>query len=76
MFFYNFRISGQISVQRCILEAKKYKSRYSESVDAYIEEAVIRRELSDNYCFYQKNYDNINGAYDWARNTLIDHKYE
>jgi deoxyribodipyrimidine photo-lyase len=55
--------AGQISAQRCILEVKPYKSKYSAGVDAYIEEAVIRRELSDNYCFYNSNYDNIKGNY-------------
>ncbi|KAL4220007.1 hypothetical protein ACF0H5_020419 [Mactra antiquata] len=64
---------GQISVQRCVLTVKQYRSKYKESVDAYIEEAVIRRELSDNFCYYNKNYDNIEGAYDWAKTTLKIH---
>ncbi len=53
--------AGQISAQRCILVVKPYKSKYSAGVDAYIEEAVIRRELSDNFCFYNPNYDSIKG---------------
>ncbi|MCL4134073.1 UNVERIFIED_CONTAM: hypothetical protein GTU68_017547 [Idotea baltica] len=64
---------GQISAQRCILEVKKHKKSFSASVDAYVEENVVRRELSDNYCFYQENYDNLNGAYEWARITLKQH---
>jgi deoxyribodipyrimidine photo-lyase len=36
---------------------------------------VIRRELSDNFCFYNNaNYDSIEGASEWARKTLNDHK--
>lgn len=54
-------IAGQISAQRCILMVRLYRSKYKEGVDAYIEEAVIRRELSDNFCFYNKNYDKIEG---------------
>lgn len=69
--FFHF---GQISAQRAVIEVKKQKSKYSAAVDAFCEEAVIRRELSDNYCFYQKNYDNLKGAYDWARTTLDLHK--
>ncbi|XP_064615560.1 deoxyribodipyrimidine photo-lyase-like [Liolophura sinensis] len=65
---------GQISVQRCILTVKEYRSKYKESVDGYIEEAVIRRELADNFCFYNKNYDKIEGAYDWAKKSLELHK--
>ncbi|CAF4884657.1 unnamed protein product, partial [Rotaria socialis] len=48
--------------------------KYKEACDEYIEETFVRRELSDNYCFYQDNYDNINGAWDWAKKTLNDHR--
>lgn len=65
---------GQVSAQRCILVVKALKSKYPESVDSYIEEAIVRRELSDNFCFYNPKYDTIEGAYDWARKTLDDHR--
>ncbi|XP_016844206.1 deoxyribodipyrimidine photo-lyase isoform X3 [Nasonia vitripennis] len=65
---------GMISVQRCILEAKKYKSQYNKSVEAFMEEAIVRRELSDNFCFYNEHYDSLKGAYDWARETLNQHR--
>lgn len=65
---------GQISVQRAVLTVKEYKSKYSASVDAFCEEAIVRRELSDNFCFYNENYDNLNGLHDWARTTLNAHK--
>ncbi|KAG4067580.1 hypothetical protein HA402_005352 [Bradysia odoriphaga] len=65
---------GQISVQRTILTVKKYKNLHPKSVDAFVEEAVVRRELSDNFCFFNKNYDSISGLSDWARQTLMDHK--
>lgn len=66
---------GQISVQRAILCVNKYKKRYSESVAAYCEEAIVRRELSDNFCFYNENYDSLKGLAGWALQTLNDHKY-
>ena len=54
--------SGQISVQRCILTIRAYKSRCKEGADAFIEEAVVRRELADNFCFYNHDhYDSIKG---------------
>ena len=28
---------------------------------AFIEESVVRRELADNFCFYNKHYDSIEG---------------
>jgi deoxyribodipyrimidine photo-lyase len=35
---------------------------------------VVRRELSDNYCFYEANYDNLAACYDWARDSLNKHR--
>jgi hypothetical protein len=35
----------------------------------------VRRELADNFCYYNKNYDSIKGAYDWAKKTLDDHRF-
>ncbi|KFM75819.1 Deoxyribodipyrimidine photo-lyase, partial [Stegodyphus mimosarum] len=64
---------GQISIQRTILVILKYKSKYAASVDAFVEEAVIRRELADNFCYYNSKYDEVDGAYDWAKKTLKDH---
>lgn len=65
---------GQISPQRCILEVSKYRGKYKENVDAFCEETIIRRELSDNFCFYNKNYDSLEGAENWARVTLNAHR--
>ncbi|XP_046842987.1 deoxyribodipyrimidine photo-lyase-like isoform X2 [Xenia sp. Carnegie-2017] len=65
--------AGQVSVQRAILTVSKQKSKWKESTEAYIEEAVVRRELADNFCYYNKNYDSIEGASDWAKKTLNDH---
>lgn len=44
-----------------------------KAVDAFLEELIVRRELSDNFCYYQPHYDSLQGAWDWARNTLMDH---
>ncbi len=64
---------GQISAQRCAVEVKKYNSKHSKSVQGFLEESIVRRELAENFCYYQPNYDNVNGAYDWAKNTLEIH---
>ncbi len=42
-------------------------------MDAFLEESVVRRELSDNYCFYTPNYDTLDACYPWARETLQKH---
>ncbi|XP_058043793.1 deoxyribodipyrimidine photo-lyase-like isoform X2 [Ahaetulla prasina] len=64
---------GQVAVQRAILEVRKYRTKYKESVEGFIEEAVVRRELADNFCFFNPNYDKVEGAYDWAKTTLKLH---
>ncbi|XP_058063190.1 deoxyribodipyrimidine photo-lyase [Anopheles bellator] len=65
---------GQLSVQRAILAVKSYGKRHTDGVAAFCEEAIVRRELSDNFCFYNKNYDNLRGANEWARKSLDDHR--
>ncbi|GAB2274098.1 DNA photolyase phr1 [Dionaea muscipula] len=64
---------GQISAQRCAWEARSVRKLSPEAVDAFLEELIVRRELADNFCFYQPNYDSLKGAWEWARKTLMDH---
>lgn len=49
------------------------QNSYKESVDSFLEELIIRRELSDNYVFYEPNYDNLEAAAGWAKETLEKH---
>uniref|UniRef100_A0A8D9AKC5 Deoxyribodipyrimidine photo-lyase n=1 Tax=Cacopsylla melanoneura TaxID=428564 RepID=A0A8D9AKC5_9HEMI len=65
---------GQLSVQRACLEVRRVKAKHSKAVESFLEEAIVRRELADNFCFYNKNYDKIEGAFDWAKKTLNDHR--
>ncbi|KAJ0014422.1 hypothetical protein Pint_19883 [Pistacia integerrima] len=73
---------GQISAQRCALEARRARKLCPEllylpatlkAIDAFLEELIVRRELADNFCFYQPHYDSLKGAWEWARKTLKDH---
>jgi deoxyribodipyrimidine photo-lyase len=45
-----------------------------EDIDAFLEEAVIRRELSFNLCFYRRDHDSLAALPDWARKTLDAHR--
>ncbi|XP_076281447.1 deoxyribodipyrimidine photo-lyase isoform X3 [Lasioglossum baleicum] len=51
-----------------------YKRVYPKSVESFMEEAIVRRELSDNFCFYNKNYDLLEGAHAWSMETLNKHR--
>ena len=64
---------GQIAPQRAALLVKAHYSKHGEGVKSYLEEAIVRRELSDNFCFYEPNYDNLQGAAGWARDSLELH---
>lgn len=65
---------GNISSLRCYLLAKK--SLHYIDTEAFIEELVIRKELSDNYCYYNKNYDSVLGLPNWALTTLKKHEHD
>lgn len=55
------------------LEISLCDSPFVKAVDAFLEELIVRRELADNFCFYQPHYDSLKGAWEWARKTLMDH---
>jgi deoxyribodipyrimidine photo-lyase len=64
---------GQIASLRIAIETLKSNAPKS-CKDAFIEELVVRRELSDNFCFYNTNYDNYKCLPEWARKSLDKHK--
>lgn len=64
---------GHISAQRVALQVQHSGRKAGVSVASFIEELVVRRELTDNFCFYNENYDSVKGAYEWAQKTLKDH---
>lgn len=66
---------GQISPQRIALECNKIKNNANKvHVESFLEEMVVRRELSDNFCFYNPDYDSLKGASAWVRETLRKHQ--
>ena len=68
---------GQLSPQRALLEVSAASGhKLAEARETFIEEALVRRELSDNYCFYTPNYDAWAGLPDWARQTLEAHRHD
>jgi deoxyribodipyrimidine photo-lyase len=64
---------GHISAQRVALEVLKSDVNI-RSQEAFLEELIVRRELSDNFCFYNPNYDSFDGFPDWAKRTLNEHR--
>ncbi|MEI6728911.1 MAG: deoxyribodipyrimidine photo-lyase [bacterium] len=46
----------------------------TSSQASFLEELIVRRELSDNFCLYNSNYDNFEGFHDWAKKSLNEHR--
>ena len=64
---------GQLSAQRIALDTEKYDGN-PESKKVFLEELIVRRELSDNFCYFNKNYDSFEGFHQWAKTSLNDHR--
>lgn len=56
---------GQICSQTIALKIKNKE---------FLEELIVRKELADNFCYYNKNYDKFIGFPKWAQKTLNEHK--
>ncbi|MBY0310334.1 deoxyribodipyrimidine photo-lyase [Patescibacteria group bacterium] len=64
---------GQLSPQRAALMVRCAPEVNVSAREAYLEELIVRRELADNYCFYNNQYDTIAGAHAWAQKTIAEH---
>ena len=38
-----------------------------------MEQLIVRRELAENFCYYNNNYDSFDGFPNWAKETLKAH---
>lgn len=66
---------GQLSPQRVALEIiTNYKG--TPDSESYLEELIVRRELSDNFCFYNPDYDNYRGFPEWSKASLNAHRMD
>jgi len=63
---------GCISPQRVALEVQRSGSSKAAK-EAFLEELIVRRELSDNFCFYNQDHDRYEGLPEWSRRTLEKH---
>ena len=63
---------GQLSPQRVALAVQEQEVNMA-SKESFLEELIIRRELSDNFCFYNPHYDQPDSFSNWARKSLAAH---
>jgi deoxyribodipyrimidine photo-lyase len=67
---------GQLSsaaVVRAAEAAAQADNGLRDDVDKLTDELVVRKELSDNFCFYNHDYDRIAGAPQWGQASLAKH---
>ncbi len=64
---------GQIASQRVVLEAQKIKP-IGTLKGGFYDEIIVRKELSDNFCYYEAQYDQFEGFHSWAKESLNQHK--
>ncbi|WP_240910260.1 deoxyribodipyrimidine photo-lyase [Desulfopila sp. IMCC35008] len=66
---------GQLSAQR--LASMVLTAGWpEETTEPFLEELIVRRELSDNFCFYEDKYDGVEGFSNWAQKTLREHWHD
>ncbi|OPL11003.1 MAG: deoxyribodipyrimidine photolyase [Firmicutes bacterium ML8_F2] len=63
---------GQLSAQRLALAVQDAEEPGIRG-DAFLEELIVRRELADNFCYYNEHYDSVEAFPRWAKETLEIH---
>jgi deoxyribodipyrimidine photo-lyase len=64
---------GQVSPIEIAIAVRDAKGASKADRNAFLEELIVRRELSMNHVFYNPHYDRYDGLPDWARKTLASH---
>ena len=64
---------GHISPIWLALQARKAAAD-GENAESFVEELVVRRELSMNFVYYNPDYDSYSNLPGWAKATLEEHK--
>ncbi|HET7273216.1 MAG TPA: deoxyribodipyrimidine photo-lyase [Rubrobacter sp.] len=64
---------GHVSPIWLALEARKAKTKKA-NLESFVEELIVRRELSMNFVHYTPDYDSYSCLPNWAKKTLEEHK--
>jgi deoxyribodipyrimidine photo-lyase len=64
---------GHISPIWLALEARG-SGTGKNNIESFVEELVVRRELSMNFVFYNDDYDSFSNLPGWAKETLREHQ--
>ncbi len=64
---------GQISAMEIVQKVLESSPKVAE---VFLDELVVRRELSFNYCYYNPRYDAFDGLPEWVKTTLDQHRID
>ena len=64
---------GHVSPIYLALQARESDAG-EENIDSFLEELIVRRELTFNFVFYTEDYDSYSSLPGWAKKTLKEHK--
>jgi len=64
---------GQISARE-VAVAVEQSDAPREAREAFLEQLIVRKELSDNFCHYNPHYDSFEGFPRWAQESLRKHE--
>ncbi len=65
---------GHVSPVALALAVRQHKAATPDDRAKYLEELIVRRELSMNFCEYVADYDTFDCLPNWARKTLAEHR--
>jgi len=65
---------GQISPVQASLTVRDTESCSLADREAFLEQLIVRRELSINLVLHQRRYDRYSAVPEWARRSLKDHE--
>ena len=67
--YLHFGFLSALEIALAVMDADAPQS----AKDAYLEELIVRRELSYNLTSFNKNYDSLQALPDWAHKTMREH---
>lgn len=64
---------GHLSAQWVARQVQTTTGVPALAKESFLDELIVRRELSDNFCYYNPHYDKVSGAHAWAQKTIAAH---
>ncbi len=61
-------------IQKIVQKDKNGSADHQGNDAALLEELIVRRELSDNFTFYNKDYQSPDGFPNWAKLSINEHR--